>query len=634
MQDPLLFCEKCGIMYQIAVLCIVERKGVKRVPVLFFAARWVLFALSLVGWLALVSRFPRINSAFLPLVTCSCLTLFLFLFGMIHLLPVATAALFFGGFVALGYFLWQAAKKRFSFRFLVSPGLIFFFCASALLIPVVWGANLYHYDNFSHWGTVLEEMFAFRSFPTSETIVVFRDYAPASTSFLYFFGRVVGQGEDVAMMGQAMLSFAALSAIFCRVKKIRSFRFVATALLGLVLTCLLVFDDGTLQVYNLLVDALIGFVAAGIWFIREENRDQPFMGWLLMIPVMSFLVLIKKNAAVLLIFFLVFMIWDAVKSKYSSRKKLFFAVPVGVSLLWIVLWNLYRQFTYGTTADSYGYSGIVNQITSKPSSFFTHVFEQVWDKISDPSQVYVSVFLALNLLILIGILILRLRKEPIKSLGKATIAANALMVGYLLCMIFLYCFIMTAEASYLAAFERYMVTPLILFVSIGAEALFHAFDGKKLLLRVFPLVVSVGLFFFVAGPAKQLIHRPDLSTFERGKVMVPLRESSEYIPRDSGVVLYNGTRQRRDLYYYLAMYEVKSRDCFVLDFAQPDMDLEIDLSRLRDYEYLVVTAEEDALFDELRRAGYWVYPSKGCTLYRIVCVSSNFVMIYPQTNMK
>ena len=173
---------------------------------------WLAFAAGLCGWFCLVSDRIRLKPAFLPVVTLTSLTVILFTFGLFHQIHLASWGLFFAGLGLLVFYFVQAVRKRFSFSFLLSPGLIFFFVASALFIPILWGHHYYHYDNFSHWGTVLSEMLSFRDFPTAQTVVVFRDYAPGSTSFLYWFCTVIGTGEDVALMGQAMLSCAALSA--------------------------------------------------------------------------------------------------------------------------------------------------------------------------------------------------------------------------------------------------------------------------------------------------------------------------------------------------------------------------------------------------------------------------------------
>lgn len=599
---------------------------------LWIVLRWGLFFCSLCGWFSLVSRIPRIHSSFLPIVTLSSLTVTVFTFGMVHLLRPISLIVFIGGLISFVYHLRCARQKRFSFAFLRSPGMLFFTVASALCIFLLYGVSLYHYDNFSHWGTVLAEMFSFNDFPTAQTIVVFRDYAPGTTSFLYLFGSVVGQSEDVALMAQAMLSFAALTALFFSVKRVRSMHFWAMVLLSLCLTCALVFDDGTLQIFNLLVDAIIGFTVASAWCIREKYRETPLLGWLLVTPVLVFLVLIKMNAAVFLIFFAFFFAYDALKSLRTRYLRLFCLLPVALPLLWIFLWRLYRQITYGTPADSYGYTGFWDQIFSQSPDFFLSVIRLAFRKITNFSQIYAYGFLGVNTVLCGSWCVLRWRKKDTGRLGKSILTVNILMVGYFLCMIFLYCFIMTPEASTLAAFERYMVTPFIVFAAIGMESLFRTLageEGKPVAPSWVILFLSVVISLLTAKNAVQLVRRPDFSTFERGQVMDVLREAAPSIPRNSAVALYNGSRGRRDLYYYLTMYEVKSRWVFVLDLGHPQYSVPIDVNMLQTYHYLVISADATPLREALVDAGFVLRWKPGCTLYRIARDEFDRMVIFP-----
>ena len=209
------------------------------------------------------------------------------------------------------------------------------------------------------------------------------------------------------------------------------------------------------------------------------------------------------------------------------------------------------------------------------------------------------------------------------------------MVGYLIGMWVLYCFIMTAEAAGLAAFDRYMITPLIFSSAIGMESLFHVLDRSGERSSVAPavmFVLSAVLFLFPAKNSVQLVSRPDLSTFERGQVMEVLQDSAVHIPRNSAVALYNGTRGRRDLYYYLTMYEVKSRWVFILDLGNPEYSIPIDTDMLHSYEYLIIAAEEAPLREALINAGFVLRWQAGCTLYRISEDSFGRTVIAPALN--
>ena len=596
--------------------------------------RWLAFLASFCGWICLVSRLTGLRPAFLPAVTAATLTVTLFFFGLFHFLQPAAWILYFGGLGLLILFFVLALLRKFSFAPFLSPGVLFFAVASAAFVPILWGAHYYHYDNFSHWGTVLSEMLAFDEFPTAKTVVVFRDYAPASASFLYWFCSFVGRSEDVALMGQAMLSCAMLSSLFYRVRKVFSFRFFTTLVLALVLTCLLVFDDGTLQVYNLLVDALIGFIAVAIWFLREEYGN-PLYAWIVQTPMMILLLLMKSNAVLLLFFFFLFFAYDARKNASLGRKKWAFLLPFAGAAGFYFLWKIYRDLTYGAATNSYN----LQSFSERDGSFYLGLLKTLWQKISDLSQIYVSVFLLLNLLVFVALLLLRLKRRPRRALRRIWIISNGMMIGYICALMFMYAFIMaTGEARHLAAFERYAVTPLILFVAMLCDGLFSALDQvlqrHPYALKMLPLCVSLLLFALIPNRAYQLISRPDFASTERGMVMDTLQQAAEIIPRNSRVAMCNGERGRRDLYYYLMMYELKTRICFDLDFRHPEYGIATDVQMLRHYDYLVISAKHYLIVSELRRAGYTVQWNKDCSVYRIKTMADGSLYIYPATMVR
>ncbi len=601
---------------------------------LFTVLRWLCFMLCLCGWFSLTVRLTKLKPAFVPVVTLCTLTVALFTFGLLHWLQPMAWILFFMGIGLLIFYVILALCRRFSFSFLISPGMVFFFVASAVFIPILWGVHYYHYDNFSHWGTVLSEMLHFNDFPTAKTVVVFRDYAPGTASFLYWFCSVAGRSEDIALMGQALFSCAALSPLFFRVRKVRSLRFFAFAVLSVVLVSLLVYDDGTLQVYNLLVDALMGFLAVSAWFLREEYRDRPLLAWAFITPVLTFLILVKSNAVLLLVFFALFLFYDSRKASLPRRKRWLFLMPFAGVCLWDFLWKTYREVTYGTDTDSYAFHGIVRTFQERTPSFYAGILRTFWDKITDFSKIYVLFFAVLNLMVIGALFLLRYRKKNCKYLFRTWLSANGLMMGYSVALLFMYGFIMAVgEAQVLAAFERYMMTPTIFFTAILAEAMIFSFydilERRTFFVRFLPLCISLLLFSLVSGQAVQLVSRPDFASTERGLVMETLQEAAEIIPRNSKVAMCNGERGRRDLYYYLMLYELKTRVCFDLDFRTPEYGIATDVQMVQHYDYLVISAKHYRIVSELCRAGYEVQWRNGCSVYRIKRTDNGKVYIYP-----
>lgn len=634
--------------------------------------RLLLLLCSVCGWMILLKRVTRMNSAFLPGVTLAGMTVILFSCGLVGFLAPASMVLYAGGLGLLICFLVTARRRGFSLAFLWSPGMIFFFLSALILLPLLWGARFYHYDNFSHWATVLYEMLAFDSFPTPETVTMFTTYPPGSASFLYFFCRAVGTAEHVALLGQGILSAALLSALFFRVRSVPSYGFATASFLALVVTCLLVFDDGTLQIFSLLVDAQMGFAAVLIWCLRESYLDHPSRGWVAIAPVLILLVLMKANGFLFWGLFVLLMVYDALKRTPAGERRLVF-LPIAASVLWYCLWKVYHLTIYDSLRAALPYlilsvallllvfvilrfgsrlilrgkpalivacGGVTlllillfvfrTPIATAISDFwaersqleFSHLFSQLWDKITDFSNRYVHVFAVLNALSLSVYFILRKRNKKGLRLKRAIIISNLFMVAYTLCLMSMYCFFMSvSEAAYLAAFDRYIITPLILFVVMQAAALFeslsYAVKDRGRLLRLLPICVSLVLFLLVAPAAKQLLVRPSFESTERGQVITALDEASDVIPRGARVALFNGDRGRRDLYYYLMVFQLKTRACFDLDYGSPEYSIDVDTKMLLEYEWLIVADSDPQLHERLREAGFAVEWEDSCTLYRI-----------------
>lgn len=592
--------------------------------IVLFALRRGAFLLSALGFMALLKDRTGLHSAFLPLVSLSSVGILLYTAGLCGILLPGTWVILGFGWAAFAFYAVLSLRKRFSFDFLLSPGCVFFCAASFLLIFPLWGAHLFHYDNFSHWGTVLSEMLEFNAFPDVRTVVNFRDYSPGSTAFLYGFCRLVGTGEDIALMGQAMLGVSALSALFCRVKKIRSWRFVTVCLLAVSLFSMMKYDDGTLHVFNLLVDALLGFLCVGGWMIREYYRDAPERAALFLIPVCAFLTTVKSNGILFAAFLWLFAAWDLFRTgeKKDFRRWLPLAGSVFLSLCYLEAWRVYRMVVYGQSTELLGFTGISDAVQGRTPQLYADIFSKLPQKLTDFRQGYVVIFLVLTVLTVALCLLLKRHGREFRFLRDRYWIGAGFFGVYLLFILFLYCFMMApGEACYLAAFERYFTTPLIIFSALTADGMGECIARECADLRysgrILSGVAGVILFFCVCVNASQLVCPPSFEASERGRVYPLLSAAAEVIPRNASVMMYNGEIGRRDLYYYLMLYQLKTRSCFDLDYQGQAHGLVGDLSQAKEYEYFLLAEEDDRILSDLAHAGYKVRWRAGCRIYRI-----------------
>lgn len=82
------------------------------------------------------------------------------------------------------------------------------------------GHVLCRYDNFSHWGLVARTVLQNDRYPNfADTLIDFQQYPLGSTTFIYYFSKIVSNAEYIQMLAQSYLMLCFLIPIFKYVKK-------------------------------------------------------------------------------------------------------------------------------------------------------------------------------------------------------------------------------------------------------------------------------------------------------------------------------------------------------------------------------------------------------------------------------
>ena len=261
-------------------------------------------------------------------------------------------------FIGLMYFifcifiLW---KKKFSIKSLLVPSLFSFILFTVCFVLLLQDLILIHYDNFSHWGLLVKEMFRINGLPDGTTQVTFRNYPPGSAVFIYFVGKIIGFTESHALMAQALLIAANLSVLFVFCKWKRVGHLLLTGITSIVL--LVIIKN---HLYNLLVDTLLGLTALSMSIIAFYYRNNWKMSLIINTPLAILLILIKDSGKFFLIINLILIVWFIYeyyfKGKHNKRVigKIFYyvvifliAIPLGLNFLWIkYTQKVYPQASY------------------------------------------------------------------------------------------------------------------------------------------------------------------------------------------------------------------------------------------------------------------------------------------------
>lgn len=228
------------------------------------------------------------NTALALLTALSGLVCATYLGGCLGLLRPTAALLYWGGLASLGLCLVLAALRRVSPRGLVDgPEIPILLALSVLHLYLFREANLFYWDEFSHWALAVKEMFWRGELYGVNSNMSHAHYPPGASLWLYFVASNSRFSEPVLYFAQFTLVLVPTFAFY----KNLSFRqphWIAAAL------CAQIFLLATLGhgVVNLLVDHALAAWFGGVLVLYLSDRYSP-RELLLFIPCLAVLALIK-----------------------------------------------------------------------------------------------------------------------------------------------------------------------------------------------------------------------------------------------------------------------------------------------------------------------------------------------------
>lgn len=285
---------------------------------------------NLVSWL-LLTFFPFISLSFLYMtaferkfeetIGLALISVLLLLFGagIAGVLEAGIRLVYFLSAIAflVGVFLFN--KKGMVTKRLWSPGVLIYGVLLLLILANCQNLRMARWDEFSHWGLVVKDMFFFDSLPKHfETTVLIADYPPAIPLIQYFFLYVNQLFADHFMyvgFQVLMLSMLIVGISFPKGAKGR-LGGVLVALLVLLFVPLTFFGD----TYNsLYADPMLAYGVAYVLICYYRERFSVFN--LLRITAGLFLITMTKHTGLVLAAMVGFiMLGDVLYQQYRSRK--------------------------------------------------------------------------------------------------------------------------------------------------------------------------------------------------------------------------------------------------------------------------------------------------------------------------
>ncbi len=478
-----------------------------------FCVRWMLMLFLLVCTSTAVQRRFQLKPCFAPIITVCSIALVVYLGGILgQLRPVAYTMVLACGVCAC--FVAVRVYRQFSGwysreRWLAFPVVeVLFLGVSLCFASVLLRSELVHYDNFTHWALVVKEMLITHAFPTTDSVLIeFTNYPTGTASWIYFVCTVVGAAESSMIMAQGVLIFCALYAILGIVQE--RGRFLLFASLGTGLSLLSLFNYAV-RINNLLVDFVLPVLAlAAIAFIYRHRR-APRSLLVGVVPILGLLVVVKSSGiifATVAFVYLLYVVVCYIVAQGKGKERSFgivllakTAASIACCVLPLVLWNLRVKSVFSGVSNKFetDLTQIDIAVGGKTQAEIAQICSLFLETLMDVSQRATIGILLFHLLAIVASIVAYAVLKKKWALPKVLLLMDVVLVAYLLGILAMYVFSMPiAEASNLAAFERYASSIVVLFGGvlsicfvIDMEASFYYRLGEVENIRSFKSVTS------------------------------------------------------------------------------------------------------------------------------------------------
>ena len=419
--------------------------------------RLLLFATSTFGFWLFLSRHSKIEVYFLPGLIVAIQVTILFWGGILNLLSEVSFFLYGAGILI---FLFLIIKERKDLKILIhkyiQPGFFFLGVIFILFAIFLRDECFERTDNYSHWGLVVKAMLKTDRFPTfQDTIIKFKEYPLGSSSFIYFFSRLVGQSEPIWMLAQVYMMLVSILPLFSIGKK----KPVLTTIIVIIATAF--FFTYNILPRDILVDTLLPLVGmSGLLYAnnycREINRDKIiefFFSVFYMIQMIQI-----KNSGIFFYSIIAFFIILKLKKdhKYIARFSC-----ISIPLLTLLIWHRHCSYVF-EQAQTSKHAMTVSNLSSVFGEKTADEIQYVSQSLFHFSITYQDTWLIILLIIIVAIIAFLISKEQGIQYGRAVFFFVALYAFYCIGMLIMYLFSMpTEEAMRLASNTRYLRSIII-----------------------------------------------------------------------------------------------------------------------------------------------------------------------------
>ena len=432
------------------------------------------FWLSIIGISFFLNRKLKLKEYFALPLTTAVIGIVMFLAGILNILKLTSILIILFSIYSI---ITSIIKKEINLDtvkdFFRKPANIIIIIVFAYIS--IMGATMHvtHYDNFSHWGLIIKNMFMNNSLPNFDDLtIMFKGYQPGSASYIYYFGLLCGKTEGTMIIGNNYMVFSFVTILYSVLKNQK--KLITQFIPALFYVFLMVISN---NFNELLVDGLLAVLSLATFIIMYEYRKDLKKAALYSLPLLVFQYLVKNTGVVLIGFNCLYFVYLILKNK-EIKKGLKYIFVIGMTLfMFLSIWQSHVTYAYGAAA-------LNSKHSLSTENILTQVRDKGWGKILGWTKSYIKHFVdiknnqAMTMIIVINVIVIlaiiyEKNKNDKKHLIHILLALDGLYVGYYCVLGLMYILSMPwGEAVVFASYERYMSTILIIIVGILIYTLF------------------------------------------------------------------------------------------------------------------------------------------------------------------
>ncbi len=336
-----------------------------------------------------------------------------------------------------------------------------------------------HWDELSHWGKMVKEMFRLNSFYSVETsnLLVHKDYPPIMSLMELFYTILSGKFREVYLIRCMHLFEGSLILSCLQYEKCTYKEAIFKTSISLILMYLLtLLFDTAIVINSIYTDYVLAFFVAYLLFHIFKNHEFNWIEIILFSISCIFLLLLKQVAIAFYLMILFLFIIHAVMNKYKWNYKRIF-----ITCLLLIILPLASLFLWNNYINHLGIQRQFNISDMNPSTFLSiakgssgedwqretikNYSYAIFNKSILNSKVQMS-YIQFGIVLLFTIYILYKKlKEKIKIKNMIALSITLFLgfFGYMLLMLLLYVYSFGEyEGPILASFDRYMSTYILI----------------------------------------------------------------------------------------------------------------------------------------------------------------------------